>query len=117
MSTYNGERYLREQIDSILQQIDVEIELIIRDDGSNDGTVQIIEEYASKYPCISYYCGDNVGVGKSFMELLKNAPTADYYAFSDQDDVWLKDKLIRAVKAITITEQCKDFNECMGGGH
>ena len=49
MSTYNGEIYLREQIDSILKQKGVKVKLLIRDDGSNDGTVQILREYEKKY--------------------------------------------------------------------
>ena len=51
MSTYNGEKYIREQIDSILNQTGVEVELFIRDDGSKDSTVKIIEEYEQKHSC------------------------------------------------------------------
>ena len=105
MSTYNGEKYLREQIDSILKQTQVDAQLIVRDDGSSDGTVRILEEYSRNYPNVSFYQGTNVGVGKSFLELLKNAPQADYYSFADQDDVWLEDKLNHAVSIIRQIEQ------------
>lgn len=96
MSTYNGEKYLREQIDSILEQELVTVKLLVRDDGSSDSTLNILADY----PDISVIKGRNIGVGKSFMTLLTEAGDADYYAFSDQDDVWHKDKLIRAIEAI-----------------
>lgn len=100
MSTYNGEKYLREQIDSILKQKGVEIKLLIRDDGSNDSTVAIIKEYEKlTNKTVELYPSDqNIGFAESFWELLLNAPRSDYYAFSDQDDVWLEDKLNRAVQ-------------------
>lgn len=97
MSTYNGEKYLREQIDSILAQKDIDVALMIRDDGSSDGTVKVLKEYGDKLTLVK---GANLGFRKSFMWLLDNAPEADYYAFADQDDVWEKDKLIAAVKKI-----------------
>lgn len=115
MSTYNGEKYIREQIDSILCQVDVEIYLLIRDDGSRDNTTQICTQYAQQYTNVEFYQGDNLGVGKSFLELLKKAPQADYYSFADQDDVWLEDKLIRAVEIIQkcqFTSDSQDFIRC-----
>lgn len=101
MSTYNGERFLREQLDSILNQKNVDITLRIRDDGSSDGTVAIIEEYRQKHSNIFLDRGENLGVGSSFMRLLYDAGDGfDYYAFSDQDDIWLPDKFARAIEAI-----------------
>lgn len=106
MSTYNGEKYLREQIDSILNQQYKEITLLIRDDGSTDGTVNILKEYADKYANVIYYTGENLGVQKSFFHLMKKADEkVDYYAFSDQDDVWLPEKIKRAVGKIEIEEK------------
>lgn len=99
MSTYNGEKYICEQIDSILQQKGVKVILVIRDDGSVDSTVTIIKNYLPNEN-ILFYQEKNIGASKSFVELLFLAPEADYYAFSDQDDVWNKDKLLIAVKAI-----------------
>jgi len=96
MSTYNGERYIREQIDSILNQVGVSVDLIIRDDGSTDSTVDIIETYKD----VSLVKGRNIGPAKSFMELLINAPKADYYAFADQDDIWDENKLCIAVQSL-----------------
>ncbi len=101
MSTYNGERYIREQIDSILSQNDADITLFIRDDNSKDCTVSIINEYQQETNQVILYTGDNVGVGNSFMNLLYEIPLDfDYYAFADQDDIWLPDKIITAIQAI-----------------
>lgn len=96
LSSYNGEEYIREQIDSILNQIDVDIKLFIRDDGSNDKTTQIIEEYDSNK--ILLVKGENIGYIDSFNYLIKNAPVAEYYAYADQDDVWMPEKIISAIK-------------------
>ena len=101
MSTYNGERYLREQLDSILSQTYSSIELLIRDDGSSDGTLQILKEYAKTFENIQYYKSSNRGPVQSFLELLRNSDdSAKYYAFADQDDVWLPEKIEEAVNML-----------------
>ncbi len=101
ISTYNGEKYLREQLDSILNQIEVEIELFVRDDGSSDNTKTILSEYAEKHNNIHLNFAENVGVGNSFMNLLYSVPHKfDFYAFADQDDIWLENKLFEAVKLL-----------------
>jgi len=94
LSTYNGEKYLEEQLDSILNQTCSDWRLYIRDDGSTDRTLEIIENYVSKYDQIIAYEGVNRGLGAalSFMELLSNI-SAEYYMFCDQDDVWLPQKI------------------------
>lgn len=98
MSTYNGEKYLRDQIDSILNQVGkFDLHILVRDDGSNDGTLQILDEYQNKNELVWYSDGENLGAARSFMRLLYNAPKASYYAFSDQDDVWYKDKLSNSI--------------------
>lgn len=104
MSTYNGEKYLGEQIDSILNQRNVEIIICIRDDGSKDDTVKIIKEYIAKGCPIILERGENMGFAKSFMQASQTKIDADYYAFSDQDDVWKKDKLARAIKMMSDRE-------------
>lgn len=100
MSTYNGERFLREQIDSILSQEGVEVYLLIRDDGSCDNTCSILDEYSNNHMNISVVKAGNVGFVKSFTLLLELSRTIkgeyDYYAFSDQDDVWNSNKLLIA---------------------
>lgn len=95
LSTYNGEKYLKAQIDSIFQNTNYDINILIRDDGSNDKTINIIENINDKR--INYYSGDNLGAAMSFIDLVNNAPDADYYAYSDQDDVWKKGKLDNAI--------------------
>ena len=78
MSTYNGEKYLREQLDSILHQVDVNISVLIRDDGSNDDTLKIINEYKNKFSNISLIQGRNLGPCQSFFELLYNQENSKY---------------------------------------
>lgn len=100
MSTYNGEKYIREQIDSILKQKNVEVRLFIRDDGSTDNTVEILKEYKYINDNLEWYSSSNLGCGKSFYQLVLDAPKSDYYAFADQDDVWDLDKLTIAISKI-----------------
>lgn len=102
MSTYNGELYIEEQIESILIQEEVEVHIAIRDDGSEDRTVRILTQYAHEYPLtFTLFHEKNIGVKKSFFELIKHADeNYDYYAFCDQDDVWLPNKLLRAIQSI-----------------
>ena len=100
MSTYNGETYLRHQLDTILNQTWENTEIFIRDDGSKDGTLRILEEYASKHENVSFVRGENLGSNRSFLELIQNAPEADYYALSDQDDDWMPKKLSKAIEKL-----------------
>lgn len=98
MSTYNGAKYLKEQIESILSQKNVDIQLLIRDDMSTDSTLSVLNNYQKEYDNIEVIQGENIGAALSFMQLLKFADnyTYDFCAFSDQDDVWLEDKLFTA---------------------
>lgn len=103
MSTYNGEKYIREQLNSIFGQKDVNVKLYARDDGSSDNTVTILKEYSEKYPVEILQDGENIGPGESFMRLVyryANEPGIEYYAFADQDDIWLEDKMIVAIEMI-----------------
>lgn len=107
MSTYNGEKYLDEQIQSIQAQTYTEWKLLIRDDGSSDRTVDIIKKYVSEDPRIHWINEDesvNLGVIKSFYTLVKYE-TADIYFFSDQDDVWLNDKLASQLEVFAMESQ------------
>lgn len=99
MSTYNGEKYITTQIESVLNQTGVNIKLLVRDDGSTDKTISILKQY-EKEGKLNWYTGENLKPAKSFMNLIKNAPDADYYAFSDQDDYWKPEKLSRAVNIL-----------------
>ncbi|MBD5312407.1 MAG: glycosyltransferase [Bacteroides sp.] len=103
MSTYNGAKYIRPQLDSIMNQVKVKVSLLIRDDGSKDETIKIIEEYINKYPNnIELVKGNNIGFAASFLTLLKigGKRNYNYFAFADQDDVWLEYKLFAAVTKI-----------------
>ena len=99
MSTYNGQMYLREQLTSIYAQKGVDCTLLVRDDGSSDDTKQILAE-EEKSGNLRWYEGQNIGPAWSFWDLLLNAPEHDWYAFSDQDDVWDEDKLKSALGLI-----------------
>lgn len=107
MSSFNGEKYIREQIASILSQQRVDVELYIRDDGSSDETVSVIEELITKFSNIHATFESNKGPSESFMDLLYSADSReyDYYAFSDQDDIWDKDKLIRAIDMMSVEDK------------
>lgn len=104
LSTYNGERFLREQLDSLYAQEGVEMNILVRDDGSKDSTITILNEYKSKYGRMEIIKGQNVGAGPSFLELLNFAlskySSYKYYAFCDQDDVWFVHKLESGVRAL-----------------
>lgn len=101
MSTYNGCLYVGRQIDSILNQENVNVHITIRDDGSTDSTINILKHYQKLYPQkISIIIGDNIGYKRSFLTLLSCAKDADYYAFSDQDDIWDCQKLSCALNLI-----------------
>ncbi|HEM3633850.1 glycosyltransferase family 2 protein [Streptococcus suis] len=95
MSTYNGQQFLAEQIRSIQEQTYTDWTLFIRDDGSSDNTKEILKDFErqdSRIHLIDSDKSDNLGVIKSFHKLV-NHDRADYYFFSDQDDVWLPNKL------------------------
>lgn len=95
MATYNGEKFLNEQIDSIINQSFNDWRLYIRDDGSKDNTLNILNSYAEKYKDKIIIVKDNKGnLGSKlcFNELMKHS-TSEYIMFSDQDDVWLEKKV------------------------
>lgn len=100
MSTYNGEKYLREQVDSILaQEGDFELDLFVRDDGSNDTTIEILKDY-EKNNKLKWYSGENLGPAISFLDLLKHVEEYEIYVFSDQDDYWEQGKVMRIINMI-----------------
>lgn len=103
MSSYNGARYIKEQIDSVLAQEGVNVSLVVRDDGSSDNTPDILKQY-EKDNKIAWYTGANLKPLGSFMHLLFHCEHADYYAFCDQDDVWLSSKLVDSLKVMQRNE-------------
>jgi len=117
LSAYNGEKYIGAQINSILAQEGVEIELYVRDDGSVDGTRDILREYETE-PRIHVEYGKNLGFIRSFLRLLTFCDDAVCYAFSDQDDVWLPHKLRLAYDALREETSpalyCSNYELCDG---
>lgn len=99
MSTYNGERFLREQLESLLHQSWKNLEILIRDDGSNDRTPDILQEYGAKYKQVKIFLEENQGVNRSFFALLEKSD-ADYVAFCDQDDIWLEGKMEAGIRKL-----------------
>lgn len=99
LSTYNGEKYLEEQLNSIINQNDCDVKILVRDDGSSDATTEILNRYQEK-GCLFWYQGKNLGPAKSFYELILKSEDTDYYAFADQDDIWEENKLEKAMKCL-----------------
>lgn len=101
LSTYNGERYLQEQIASVHAQEGVKVCLIVRDDGSTDSTVDMLNRFQNEHQLKLIPGGVNLGPAASFLKLLESAPNeCQFFAFCDQDDVWQKNKLARATSAL-----------------
>lgn len=97
MATYNGEKYLREQMDSILEQSFGDFRLLVSDDGSTDGTREILNEYVGKDSRVVVFLQNkNLGSTKNF-EFLMRKVESECFMFSDQDDVWQKDKLQKSI--------------------
>lgn len=92
MATYNGEKYLREQLDSIYSQTYKNIEVVVCDDCSTDTTVKILEEYQQKHGLKYYVNEKNLGYSKNF-EKVASLCSGEYIAFSDQDDIWHSKKI------------------------
>ena len=105
LAVYNGEKYLKEQIESILNQSVKDVKIVIRDDGSTDNSGEIITSYCNEFPDkISCIKGEATGSAqKNFAELLKNCDS-DYIMFSDQDDVWLCDKIEKTYNVMVKAE-------------
>lgn len=103
LATYNGETYLREQLDSLLNQTYKDIRIIISDDKSTDTTRQILEEYKEKDERIVVYAQEkNLGVVSNFEFLLKKVQNK-YYMFADQDDIWHEDKIEKSLNKLKET--------------
>lgn len=120
MSTYNGEKYVREQLDSVLTQDYPNVSVFVRDDGSSDGTVSVLEPY-ERAGRIHLERGKNAGVVHSFFSLLEEVcGRFDYVAFCDQDDRWHADKVSRAVSVLQGKDAsvpqlyCSEYEFCDG---
>lgn len=103
MSTYNGEKYIQQQVESILKQNEVNVNLVIRDDGSEDNTRDILKKF-EKHHNVTIYYGENLGYANSFLTLLKDHAESDYYGFADQDDYWDPNKIISAIDKLNFSK-------------
>ena len=104
LSSYNGEKYIAEQLQSLVAQQGVTIDILVRDDGSKDSTTKILDEWQER-GALTWYETGNLGPGKSFIHLLQTAAPGGYYAFCDQDDVWLPNKLSLTMEKMKAVEQ------------
>lgn len=106
MATYNGEAYLKDQIDSILGQTYQNFRLLIRDDGSTDSTREIIADFAQKNPSKIEILPSQQGLGAkgNFSMLMQHVQAASYVMFSDQDDVWMPHKISKTLEAMQAAE-------------
>lgn len=101
MSTYNANKNLKKQLDSIFNQKEIKPIVVVRDDLSANNTVELLKKYAIDHPSYSIKIIEgkrNLGYALSFWTALKAAPKCEYYAFSDQDDIWKPRKLITLIK-------------------
>ena len=115
MATYNGEKYIKEQIESILNNMTENDELIISDDGSTDNTIQIIKKYQSQDERIKLIEGPKKGVKQNFANAIENTK-GKYIFLSDQDDIWMEDKMNKILKKFkdgytVITHDANVINE------
>lgn len=116
MATYNGEKYIKEQINSILINLDKNDELVISDDGSKDNTVNIIEVFQKKDSRIKLYDGPRKGVKQNFANAIEKC-NGEYIFLSDQDDVWNVKKVEKVLKVFKekgvtlVIHNCEIVNE------
>lgn len=108
LSTYNGERYLEDMLDSLFRQSYLNFDLFVRDDGSSDKTLAIVEKYRQRHANIRIVSSErNLGPKKSFGTLLEFAlqfSTYAYFMFADQDDVWMEDKINKCLRLMEESE-------------
>lgn len=113
--TFNGDRFLEEQLGSIITQTHKNWVIYASDDGSNDTTLQILQRYRVKLGADRLFIleGPRQGFGKNFLSLINNPKiVADYFSFSDQDDIWHKDKLEKAILTLTSLNNDKPSLYC-----
>lgn len=93
LATYNGVRFLDEQLTSLSEQQNVDVEVLVNDDGSSDGTLEILWKWRDRGLIVSISESIGLGSTKAFLKLLQECDEEPYVAFCDQDDIWEKDKL------------------------
>lgn len=113
LSTFNGEQFLPQQLDSLYAQEGVDCHIFVRDDGSCDGTLAILHGYARDHGRLRLTAGSNIGFVHSFFTLLQAAGDEyDFYFFCDQDDVWHPRKALAAVAMLEQRQQCGPAMYC-----
>ena len=113
LATYNGEEYLEEQLNSILNQTYKNFNLIISDDNSTDSTVKILDKYSKKDSRIIVYKQNrNLGVVSNF-EFLLSKVESKYFMFSDQDDIWIETKIEKSINKLEETNSDIVFTDLM----
>lgn len=106
MCTYNGAKYVAGQLESVLNQTYGLYEVIVQDDGSTDGTAEVLELYAARYPLVRVYRNAApLGVNANFYSAMRRA-AGDYIALCDQDDIWESDKIAAQMEAIGDKMMC-----------
>lgn len=128
LCTFNGTKHLEEQLDSVINQCFPHVDVWVSDDGSTDGTLELLEHFRKKWKKGRFIIksGPKKGFAANFLSLVCDSEIdADFYAYCDQDDIWEQDKLSRAVKALSAhsgvagvycsrTALIKDGGEMMG---
>lgn len=115
LATYNGEAFLPQQLDSLLNQTYTNFTILVRDDGSTDATNVILTKYVNRFPNKIEIIADalkNVGTVNNF-EILLQKSKAPYIAFADQDDIWLPNKIEISLQKIITLEQANKATPCM----
>lgn len=117
MAVYNGEKYIKEQLDSILKQLDESDELIISYNESDDKSFDILGEYASKYNNVKVYQHKEKGIISNFNNAIMHCNN-DFIFLSDQDDIWREDKVSKVMEAfnsdptiLTVMHNCEYVDE------
>lgn len=106
VATYNGAQYVQSQLESLANQTYKNIRIYIRDDGSKDSTFDICKQFLSKHNNTVLTQGENCGAFSNFMQLLRFAgDDHEYYAFCDQDDIWMENKIENAITKIGDTSE------------
>jgi glycosyltransferase involved in cell wall biosynthesis len=97
LATYNGEKFINEQLESLASQQDVYLDVYANDDGSTDGTLEILKHWQQKGLIRSISTTNRIGATQAFLNLLRTCPLSEYVAFCDQDDIWGSRKVISMI--------------------
>ncbi|WP_051194984.1 glycosyltransferase family 2 protein [Pseudobutyrivibrio ruminis] len=108
LATYNGQEYLKQQLDSLLKQTFSDFRIVVHDDGSTDDTLAILNEYRDAYPeKLELLFKESCGSAKANFLWMLSKVEADAYFFCDQDDVWDSTKIEKSLKALGSDEEPK----------